>query len=142
VSEQDAIRATIEAYFSAVDRRDWVAYGQCFTADAVFELSHHSTEIVSGREAIVERAERRMNRPVSNHLLSNMHARAAAGRATATTHAIAHLAVPRAGGDVIVVRRNLYVYELVHEGDGRWRISRRRHEPLWQFEAAATALGY
>lgn len=140
--DRTAIRSTLEAYFSAVDRRDWGAYGQCFAKEAHVEFTHGEAQRVVGREVIVQRAEQRANRPVSNHLLSNTHIVVTGDRATAVTHAIAHLVVPRKDGDKIVVRGIVYDDELVRAGAGRWEITRRAHRPLWQFDAPALPLGY
>lgn len=137
-----AVRATLEAYFSSVDRRDWLTYGQCFTEDAQFELHGGDVQIVVGRDAIVQRAEQRLNRPVSNHLLSNTHISTTGNRATAVTHALAHLVVPGNGGTRIVVRGIVYEDELVAHGALAWKISKRVHRPLWQFDATAMPLGY
>ncbi len=137
-----AIHHTLEAYFSSVDRRDWAAYGLCFTDDARVEFNRGDAQIVIGRDAIVKRAEQRRDRPVSNHLLSNTHISIAGDRATAVTHAIAHLVVPDGEGTKIVVRGLVYEDELVAEADRTWRIAKRAHRPLWQYEADALPLGY
>lgn len=140
--DQLAVRSTLEAYFSSVDRRDWVAYGNCFTADARFDLMHDKPESVVGREAIVKRAEQRTNRPTSTHYLSNAHILVSGKCATAKTHAVAHLVVPGDSGKRIVVRGIVYDDELVEVGERHWQIARRVHAPLWQFEALSMPLGY
>lgn len=141
LAEQAAIRATLEAYFSSIDRRDWDAYGQCFAVDAQAEFGGE-TEHVVGREAIVLRAVTRRDRPVSNHLLSNAHIIVTGDRATAVTHCIAHLVVSRGDCKTVVVRGIVYEDELVVDADRVWRIARRVHKPPWQYEAPAMPLGY
>lgn len=141
-SSQFAIRSTLEAYFSSVDRRDWQTYGQCFAEDATVQYNHGTVETVSGRDAIVRRAADRTNRPVSNHLLSNAHIEIDDRHARAVTHAIAHLVVSRGEEKIIVVRGIVYDDELSKTADGVWQISKRSHRPLWQFEAPAMPLGY
>ena len=142
LEDRNAIRSILEAYFSSIDRRDWVAYGQCFTDDARVEFNHGHAQVVVGREAIVKRAEQRRDRPVSNHLLGNTHISIADRRATVVTHAIAHLIVPHADRNTVVVRGLVYEDELVVDADRSWRISKRSHRPLWQYEAPSLPLGY
>lgn len=140
--DRTAIRAVLQAYFSGMDRRDWTTYGACFTEDARVEFVHEQAEVVVGRDAIVGRAEERRDRPLSNHLMSHAHIVLAGDRATAVTHAIAHLVVPKEGGARVVVRGLVYEDELIADTGRVWRISRRAHRPLWQFEAPSMPLGY
>lgn len=140
--DRTAIRATLEAYFSSVDRRDWRAYGECFAEDARVEFNHGEAQVVVGRETIVRRAEQRPDRPISNHLISNTHIEVEGDRATAVTHGIAHLVVAKDGGTRIVVRGLVYEDEFVADVDRVWRIARRSHRPTWQYDAPAMPLGY
>ena len=137
-----AIRETLEAYFSSIDRRDWNAYGECFAEDARVEFNHRETQVVIGRQAIVRRAEERRNRAISNHSMSSTHIELEGDRATAVTHGVTHIVVAKDGGTRIVVRGLIYEDELVAVEDGVWRIKRRTHRPIWQYEAPAMPLGY
>lgn len=142
LSDRMAIRETLEAYFSSVDRRDWAAYGACFTEDAQVAFHRGDEPVIVGRAALVRRAAERPDRPVSNHLLSNTYIEIAGDRAQAVTQGIAHLVVPGAAGTRIVVRGIVYHDELVADAARRWRIAQRVHRPLWQFEAPSMPLGY
>ena len=140
--DRTAIRATLENYLSSVDRRDWTAYGACFTEDARVQFDHGQPELVVGRKAIVQRAELRRDRPISNHLLSNTFIEIDGDHARARTNCIAHLVVVRTGKSFVVVRGLEYDDELIADTGRVWQISRRSHRPVWQFEAPSTPIGY
>lgn len=140
--DRTAIHATLETYLSSLDRRDWTAYGACFTQDARVEFDHGKPELVIGRSAIVKRAEQRRDRPISNHLLSNAFIEIDGDRAKAHSNCIAHLLVVGRKAPRIVVRGLEYDDDLLADSGRVWRISRRSHRALWQFEAPAAPLGY
>ena len=134
-----AVRLRLEAYFSCIDRRDWKGLGECFAANASAVYNSGSAKQLAGREAIVQRLRVVERFAATNHTLSNTHISVVDDGARAITLALAHL-VPAEGGKVLV-RGLRYDDELALDA-GTWRIRRRAHQPLWQYEAASVVPRY
>lgn len=134
------IRTILERYFHAVDRRDFELLGTCFTDDVDFEFNLETKIEVKGRDALVARFMG-MNKPhASSHSMSNTGITVTGNTARSTTFAVVH-AVMAPGPDARVLIRGLrYDDEFVYGTDG-WRIRRRRHNPLWQYEAKTVTPG-
>ena len=137
-----AVRCVLERYFSCIDRRDWTGLGECFAEDAqaLYNTGGTATTLV-GRAAIVERLRLVTRFAATNHLLSNAHVVVTGSDAKADTNAIAHLLMSGAGGQRVLVRGLRYVDALL-QVDGCWRIHRRTHMQLWQYEADAVPPRY
>ena len=136
LADRLAIRETIERYFAGLDRRDgeWIA--GAFTQDAEGEINAFGRKnVFRGRAAFGNFAKGMAQYASSNHALSNVRIVVDGDRATSDTYAIAHLL----DKDKIMVRGLQYVDELVRESDG-WRIARRTHNTLWQYDVPSTPL--
>jgi len=136
-----AARLVLEKYCSCVDRRDWQGLGECFAEDAHAVYNSGARRDLFGRAAIVERLRIVTRFLATNHLLSNTNIVVTGVQAKATTNAIAHLVIGETEASRILIRGVRYDDEL-QLADGQWQIKRRMHEPLWQYEANAVALGY
>ena len=132
------IRDVIERYFHALDTCDAKLLGSCFADDA--EARYHvGTAGEFGQQGGAE---------VVAYLVRNMdnyHRR---------THAIANASIAIKDGEsassltnaiaVLWKRERIHVRGLRYDDDlerrqGEWRIVRRRHQPLWQFDATPTS---
>jgi hypothetical protein len=136
LADRLAIRETIERYFVGLDRRDgeWIA--AAFTEDAEGEINAFgSKSVFKGRAAFGNFAKGMAQFASSNHALSNVRIVVNGDRASSDTFAIAHLLA----NDKIMVRGLQYVDDLVRESDG-WRIARRTHRTLWQYDVPSTPI--
>lgn len=132
------VRDVIERYFHALDTCDAALLASCFAEDA--EARYHvGTAGEFGQQGGAE---------VVAYLVRNMdsyHRR---------THAIANASIAMKEGDrassltnaiaVLWKRERIHVRGLRYEDDlerrmGEWRIVRRRHQPLWQFDGTPTS---
>jgi ketosteroid isomerase-like protein len=129
------LRALNERYFHALDQRDLSAVGECFTDDAVSIYLGGDWEF-TGRDALVERLAVIKTFDSSIHVPTTMSFSVAGHVATGTVYAIAHLALADREATRIVVRGLRYVDEYSHDQQV-WRISRRRQDPMWQYEVPA-----
>ncbi|MCC6533375.1 MAG: nuclear transport factor 2 family protein [Burkholderiales bacterium] len=128
------VREVLESYFHALDAREEERLAACFTPDAV--ATHHSGSdsefTLTGNAEIARYFVALMGTfDASNHNASNAVIRASGDSASADTFAIATVVA----ADRIRVRGLRYLDELVRSA-GRWRIARRTHIPLWQYETA------
>jgi len=135
-----AVRATIEAYFSCLDRRDWPGLGECFASDAVATYNSGAAATRSGRSMIVERLHSVERFACTHHAIGNMHIELDGAQARVITQAIAHVVSDTDTGQNILVRGLRYDDTLIIE-DGRWRIRRRTHLPLWQYNVPGVPPG-
>ena len=130
-----AVREVLEDYFHGLDAREEARLAACFTEDAV--ATHHSgsdTELtLLGGKAIAGYFCGLLSTfTATNHTLSNSVIRVTGDTATADTFAIAHVVID----DRVRVRGIKYIDELVRVSQ-QWRICKRTHIQLWQYEAAA-----
>lgn len=119
------IRAVIDRYAAAVDRRDWDRARDCFTNDVRADYGRAGSWV--GRDALVEALDV-MHRDIgpTMHRITNHDVRVTGDSAIATSYLDALLKVEHRGFDLLHVAAS-YADELVRESN-RWRISARRVE--------------
>ena len=134
------LRAVLEQYLCALDFHDYGSLADCFTPDAALTYDVRPYRFVGGRALAewVQTAHRRHG-ALSAHVLSSVTIAEATQRATARSLVVANLARPAESGYAVTVRGIRYDDEFAETEDG-WRISRRTHRPLWQFEARGPRL--
>ena len=129
------VREVLERYFHGLDAREQDTIAACFTEDAV--ATHHSgseSEFTLTGNAEIARyfCELMRTFTASNHNASNVVVRIQGATATADTFAIATVV----GADRVRIRGLRYRDELL-EVASRWRICKRVHIPIWQYETQA-----
>ncbi|MGE3620943.1 MAG: nuclear transport factor 2 family protein [Acidimicrobiia bacterium] len=145
MSDEAAVRRTIEQYFHGIDTRDFALAGACFTAGATF-AQHGGTLVVEGRDQIQARfAQALAAYAHSTHTPASHRIVVDGDTARAVTLATAVLAPDTAGGagGTILVRGLEYRDDLVRTTEG-WQFARREHRVHWQHETPAlptTVLG-
>lgn len=135
-----ALRQLVEQYFHGVDHKDLAAVADCFASDCFFQINVEPPVKLHGREAV--RTMFSENAPIlmSNHSVSHHTIQAEGNRLIGITYAVAHLLIKPADAKRILIRGLRYDDEYIRE-EGRWRIARRIHNPLWQTDAVSTPLG-
>lgn len=134
------IRTIIERYFNAVDRRDFDLLGTCFTDDVDFEFNLETKIEVKGRDALIARFMG-MNKPyASSHAMSNTGITVTGNKASSITFAVVHSVLTAGPGARVLIRGLRYDDEHVFGAQG-WQIRRRKHNPLWQYEATTVKPG-
>jgi len=117
------IRAVIDRYATAVDRRDWELARTCFTEDCTADYGRSGSW--AGREVLVTALDD-MHRDLgpTMHRITNHDVQVDGDTATATSYLDAMLQVEHRGFDLLHVLGR-YSDLLVRTEDG-WRISVRR----------------
>jgi uncharacterized protein (TIGR02246 family) len=138
--DESAIRRLIDRYFSAADRQDRDAYCACFTDDATLTTlarpdggggtAHEGIEAVMAAFRTVETFA------ASCHVAANVVVDVHGESASADTIAVAFVVAKESDGTV-ATRGLRYRDDLVRH-DGGWRIRRRVHSALWQFNSPAS----
>lgn len=125
------IRATLERYFHALDARDADSLASCFSEAA--EVAYRGTGAeftMRGNTAIAHQLIRTVSRFTATiHALSNTVIAVSGSTATADSFAVAHVI---ADGQALV--RGLRYRDALTKTATGWRIGRRSHEPLWQYD--------
>jgi len=132
------ISLVISRYLCALDSEDPVLLGRCFTDDviAVYHADTPQERRQQGHQDVVGRLVSNMrNYNTRVHALGNLHIWATATGAGCVSHVTATLV----RNELVMVRGIRYTDELRHGGDG-WRICRREHRPLWQYNAVRAEL--
>lgn len=129
------VREVLENYFHGLDARDEDRLAACFTDDAI--ATHHygsETEFtLNGSAAIARYFYELMSKfTASSHSATSSVITVSGDTATADTFATVHVV----SGDRVRIRGIKYVDALTRVR-GHWRISKRTHTQLWQYEAAA-----
>lgn len=130
-----AIRELLEAYFSAIDRKDAGALARCFAenARATYYFGLPQQRTVNGRHAICDEIVSLGGRlEHTSHAASNIDIRLGDNEAETSTFAIVHAV--HAGTLTI---RGMRYDDVVEWQDDAWRIVERHHIPLWQSEQSA-----
>ena len=129
------VREVLERYFHGLDGREKELIAACFTEGAVATLhSGSETEFTLTGNAEIARyfCALMQTFTASNHSVSNSVIRVTGHTATADTFAIATVV----SGSRVRVRGLRYLDELVHVSQ-QWRIRKRTHIPVWQYETEA-----
>lgn len=132
MKDEAQIRWLIERYYVAIDAKDADLMRSCFTEDAkvVYHDGEGDREIRLGnRDEVLAylTAGTAWNGP-SIHALSSTHVRSTHGVMESTSFAVAYLDVK---GKVLV--RGLRYNDQFEKGPDGWRIRRRSHKAIWQF---------
>ena len=133
--EKAAVREVLENYFHGLDAREEDRLAACFTDDAL--ATHHtgseSEFTLTGGAAIAHYFCGLLGRfTATNHALSNSVIQVTGDTAKADTYAIATVVIENR----VRVRGLKYVDEL-DRVSRHWRIRKRTHIQLWQYEADA-----
>jgi hypothetical protein len=131
--QQSVIRSIVERYFNAVDRRDYELLTTCFTQDVEVEFNLDPKIVVHDRDELIAFMQRFPHSTASSHGLSNISVLVEGDTASAVTFAVVHAVIGPVDGGPILIRGLRYDDQLRREG-GTWRICRRSHNPLWQYE--------
>jgi head-tail adaptor len=131
------IRERIETYCYSLDARDFALTEACFTPEA--QIVHRSgAQVFAGPRELSASLVGFLTKYRSTiHALSNIHVEDDRGVVRVRYSALVTLA-PLDGASVIV-RGVRYDDEMVRSGDD-WVISRRFHDPLWQYVATTEQL--
>ena len=139
-----AVRGHLDRYMSAIDRRDFDEVADCFTVDA--EIYTHITpgDLNSGAfrrgGAEFARAVRRLEKFKStNHSISNALITVDGPTATADCRVTAWLMGEFNGSDRVFLRCVHVIDDLVLTSEG-WKISKRVHMPVIQFDVPASPI--
>ena len=132
LSDNLALRALVERYFNALDRRDLKTIGECFARDA--HASFNAGEVIlDGREAIVRDFE------FINTFPSSIHALASASvdsvEREGVVYAVAYMQTVDDDGAAQMNVRGIRYDDRYTEEDGRWRFQSRAQRALWQYDA-------
>lgn len=129
-----AIRGVLEKYLACADLADHDAMAECFTDDAILSYDVLPHRFVGGRAladwvaAFHERTDSQ-----GTHVMGNATIGEGSPRVPVISHVVANQAIPSDSGYVVKVRGIRYDDEFVETSQG-WRIARRTHIPLWQYE--------
>jgi hypothetical protein len=136
LSARLAVRDTLDRYMACIDLTDWEGVAACFAPDAQSLYNNDPTVLIGGREVarFIQRAIAAYASTV--HDLGNCRIEVDGASAHAASRAL--IGVYLRETQTASIRAISYDDEL-HEIDGSWLITRRRHEPLWQFDAPAVA---
>lgn len=135
---QGQVRSVLERYFHAVDSYDTAMLESCFTEDAQFAFNANSDDkrVLIGNRGIAEFfRERRRNFKAQCHFLNHAAITVRGTTASADVFAMSNIVFE----DRIAVRGLRYLDELVLGPDEVWRIARRVHTPLWQYNGTPVA---
>ena len=132
-TNETEIKAMLQRYFYALDARDREVLETCFAEDV--EVQYHTGTAgqftQSSAQSIVDYLiDNMQNYKARTHVGANMHVWIKGETATSVTHAVATLLK----GERLVIRGLRYTDEHMKIA-GEWRITRRKHQPLWQYEA-------
>jgi len=136
-SDEQAIRALSERYFNALDRRDFDALRDCFTAETTAVYLGGEWRM-QGRDAVLEKLEAILSFESTIHAPTTMSVWFDGDRVTGEVFAIAYIAFKGDGVPRMMIRGLRYRDRYVQAEDG-WRIAHREQDPLWQYEVAAVA---
>lgn len=137
-----AVRRHLEFYMSAIDRRDFEAVADCFTDDA--EIRAHVTpgdpqsgELRRGGAEFAKGVRRLEKFKATNHSLANALIKVDGRTATADCRVTALLMGEVDGSDRVFLR-SVHVIEDLVLTDAGWKICKRLHMPMMQFEVPAS----
>ncbi len=133
------IRRCLEGYMSALDRLHHAELIASFTSDADITYHNGRDTYVGGSQWLASAAGRMAKFASTNHTLSNSVIEVRGSTATADSRAVAWLLTTEEDGSIVYMRAVRYLDELVRTPDG-WKISKRQHLPVIQFQVPATSI--
>ena len=130
-----AITDVLARYAVALDGRDFVAVGECFTSDA--QATFSGVTLAPGRAAIVRHVSGLGSMPASTHLLGLpvIEIDRDGDAARAATPAVAFLVTSESGP---LLTRGIFYDDDFVCADGRWLIARRVHRVDWMYETVCS----
>jgi SnoaL-like domain len=139
-----AVRRHLESYMSAIDRRDFEAVAACFTENAEIRTHVISGDLQSGEfyrgGAEFAKGVRRLEKFKSTtHSLANALIEVNGKTATADCRVTAWLMGAIGGSDRVFLRCVHVIEDLVLMEAG-WKICKRLHMPMIQFEVPASPI--
>jgi hypothetical protein len=135
-----ALRALVEQYFYGIDHGDAAASAGCFAETCFFQINVEPPMVFESRDEVGAAFSTNKLFEASDHSVSHHTLWMDGERICGAAYAIAHLVMRPAESRRLLVRGLRYDDEYVVEL-GAWRIKRRIHNPLWQYEVVATAPG-
>ena len=134
-ADEAAIRALADRYSDAVNHRDWAAYRDCWTEDALWDLGPPVNQRKDGLDAItkeVERAVGAMDLFVQMpHAFTLLALNGDRATARVTLNEVGRIRPERRdllGGAEGVNILAIYTDEVRRNSDGRWRYAVRRYD--------------
>ena len=147
VLDRVAIRELVDRYFVGIDEGDAEMYRSCWARDAVFEMTDRGSLWMShvGIDRIMELFGSRYSGDPNRRFTSQFGSsrtiiKINGDTATGETFAIGHVIDGPVENGRMMVRGLRYLDEFVRLPEG-WRIQRRRHMPLWQYDVATLPAG-
>jgi len=138
-ADQLQLRSLAERYFFGVDHRRPQAVVSCFSDPCRFVINAGNVIELCCKEDI----QRTFSRPplfiASNHTVSHHTVWSDEAGVAGVVYATAHVVVDAEDDRKILVRGLRYDDRYAYD-HGAWHIIEREHNPIWQFEAIATAL--
>lgn len=126
---EQGIRDACMRYWAGVDQRDPALFASAFTADAEILLLGRAVKVTD----LVRQGLDGGFTHSSHSMASQSITLGRAGTASAISFAVAHLLA--ASGSIFV--RGLRYDDALVQVEGGWRISRREHRTLWQYDVAS-----
>ena len=130
------IRERLERYCACLDNRDYDGVAACFTDDceASFGSGTDDADPLVGGKAIAEWVRVLDNYRESIHAISHVSVIFEGAEADVVSMLVATLigGTERCGRAYV---RGIRYTDRMTRHEGGWVISRRRHQPLWQYEA-------
>lgn len=126
-------------YADALDKRQLDRVGECFATDASARYS--GIEVGPGRDAIVAFLDEHLTSLASTHFVGNVQIDLESESEAHTDTFVLATHVVQEEGETVLQQRGLrYLDDVVRGDDGRWRISRREHIPVWAGRVAGGLL--
>ena len=136
------IRERLERYCACLDARDYAGVAACFTEDcrATFGTGVGDADPLVGGQAIAGWLRVLDNYRESVHAVSHVAVQFDGEGADVASLLVATLIGGADRSGRAYIRGIRYEDRMVRQGDG-WLIQRRRHRPLWQYEALSQVPG-
>lgn len=139
-----AIERLVNTYFQGVDAKDEPLYRTIWADDAVFTMfaDPDGTGGIThvGIDACAATVRGAFGFVASVHVKGNFVANVAANglTATANTFAVAHVVLPATATEPSkVLARGIHYRDELARTEKGWKISKRIHAPIWQFDQLA-----
>lgn len=136
------VRERLERYCACLDDRDFEGAAACFTpdAEAQFGSGVGGADRLVGGKAIADWLRVLENYRESVHAVSHVSVAFDGAEADVTSLLVATLIGGAERSGRVYVRGIRYADRMVRH-EGGWLIRRRRHQPLWQYEALSQLPG-